>query len=81
MLAPTLPMFHLVPSSLRRGTFREDFFARFAAHDKTMQRRLEKARLRGVVLRYVGTIEGTIAMQGSQRDTPESSIRIHEGKR
>lgn len=55
---------NLVPADLRKRTFNKDFFTRFAKHDAAIQRRLETARLRGAVLRYVGTLQGRAAFAG-----------------
>lgn len=55
---------NLVPPRLRRGTFKENFFTRFAQHDAAIQRRWEKARVRGAVLRYVAVLEGKVASAG-----------------
>jgi len=47
----------LVPPQLAEGPFTPQFFSDYAAYDDDMQQRLECARARGTVLRYVGTIE------------------------
>ena len=47
----------LVPPRLADGPFAPQFFSDLTAHDDEMQQRLEHARARGNVLRYVGTIE------------------------
>ncbi|NNF06335.1 MAG: bifunctional aspartate kinase/homoserine dehydrogenase I [Candidatus Eisenbacteria bacterium] len=47
---------NLVPSPLRRGDFAPDFYAKFAKQDKAMQKRIEEARSKAFVLRYVGTL-------------------------
>ena len=49
---------NLIPPSLRKGSFSDDFFTRFARFDSAVQRRLRKTRTRGTVLRYVGTLRG-----------------------
>jgi aspartokinase/homoserine dehydrogenase 1 len=59
----------LVPPSIRKGPFSKSFFARFAKLDPGMQRRLQAARRRGGVLRYVGTLQGRTAVAGL-RDIP-----------
>jgi aspartokinase/homoserine dehydrogenase 1 len=51
----------LVPAPLRASAFSDNFFARLAAFDGSMQRRLDRARVRGAVLRYVGTLQGKAA--------------------
>jgi aspartokinase/homoserine dehydrogenase 1 len=57
---------NLVPAPLRRGKLTNDFFSRFAHYDAQMLKRLEHARLRGAVLRYVASLEGTRAYAGLQ---------------
>lgn len=46
---------NLVPTSLRKGTFSENFYKHYAKINLTMKRRAETARSKGAVLRYVGT--------------------------
>jgi aspartokinase/homoserine dehydrogenase 1 len=55
---------NLVPPELRKGSFTKEFFRRYAKFDAAMQRRLQTARLRGAVLRYVGTLQGKAAFAG-----------------
>jgi aspartokinase/homoserine dehydrogenase 1 len=55
---------NLVPVSLRKGAFSPSAFDRFARVDAAMRRRLEDARLRGHVLRYVGVLEGNTGTAG-----------------
>jgi aspartokinase/homoserine dehydrogenase 1 len=47
----------LVPRSLTEGAFSPHFFSAYAAYDAEMTQRLQRARSRGAVLRYVGTFE------------------------
>jgi aspartokinase/homoserine dehydrogenase 1 len=47
----------LVPRGLTGGPFSPQFFSTYAAHDAEMRQRLQRARARGAVLRYVGTLE------------------------
>ena len=47
----------LVPRCLTVGPFSPQFFTGYAAYDTDMAQRLERARARGAVLRYVGTLE------------------------
>jgi aspartokinase/homoserine dehydrogenase 1 len=47
----------LIPRCLTNGPFSEQFFSTYAAHDVEMGQRLQRARERGAVLRYVGTLE------------------------
>jgi aspartokinase/homoserine dehydrogenase 1 len=47
----------LVPRSLTDGPFSQQFFSAYAAHDAEMLQRLQRAKARGAILRYVGTFE------------------------
>jgi aspartokinase/homoserine dehydrogenase 1 len=47
----------LVPRQLTSGPFSQRFFADFSRHDAEMAQRLQRARARDAVLRYVGTLE------------------------
>jgi len=47
----------LVPRWLTDGPFSPQFFSSYAAHDAEMGQRLQRARARGAVLRFVGTLE------------------------
>jgi aspartokinase/homoserine dehydrogenase 1 len=47
----------LVPRCLTDGPFSAQFFSSYAAHDAAMAERLQRARARGSVLRFVGTLE------------------------
>lgn len=55
---------NLVPPLLRRGAFSNEFFTRFAEYDRAMMKKLEQARRRGSVLRYVGMLQGNAAHAG-----------------
>ena len=55
---------NLVPTALRSGTFSEHFFQRFSAGDALFKKRYERARQRGAVLRYVGSLKGDEATAG-----------------
>jgi bifunctional aspartokinase / homoserine dehydrogenase 1 len=55
---------NLVPPSLRAEPFSADMFSRFTRVDARMQQKLENARSHGAVLRYVGILEGHIAVAG-----------------
>jgi aspartokinase/homoserine dehydrogenase 1 len=55
---------NLVPAPLRHGSFSNDFFRKYAAYDETVRKRLERARLKGAVLRYVGVLQGQAAFAG-----------------
>jgi aspartokinase/homoserine dehydrogenase 1 len=55
---------NLVPPSLRAETFSPNLFSRFARVDARMQQKLDVARSRGAVLRYVGILEGHTAVAG-----------------
>jgi aspartokinase/homoserine dehydrogenase 1 len=47
----------LVPRCLTDGRFSQQFFSAYAAYDAEMEQRVQRARARGAVLRYVGTLE------------------------
>jgi aspartokinase/homoserine dehydrogenase 1 len=47
----------LVPRRLTAGPFSQRFFDDYAAYDAEMAERLQRARARDAVLRYVGTLE------------------------
>ncbi|MFH0992034.1 MAG: bifunctional aspartate kinase/homoserine dehydrogenase I [bacterium] len=55
---------NLVPELLRKGKFSKSFFTCLAQYDAVIQKRLEQARVRGAVLRYVGTFQGKKAFAG-----------------
>ena len=55
---------NLVPPSLRADKFSTDMFSRFTRVDARMQQKLQDARSRGGVLRYVGILEGHTAVAG-----------------
>jgi aspartokinase/homoserine dehydrogenase 1 len=54
----------LVPRSLATGRFREPFFQAFGNADHSMAERVKRARSRGAVIRYVGTLVGERARAG-----------------
>ncbi len=55
---------NLVTSNLRKRAFTESFFKSYAAYDDAIRKRLERARLKGAVLRYVGILQGQAAFAG-----------------
>jgi aspartokinase/homoserine dehydrogenase 1 len=68
----------LVPRALARSTFSERFFAGLARFDREMNARLNRARSRRAVLRYVGTLAGNRARAGIKefpRDHPIAATR------
>ena len=68
----------LVPARLARGSYSPRFFTSFAAEDAAMASRLKRARSRGAVLRYVGTLEGDRARAGIKefpRDHPIATTK------
>jgi aspartokinase/homoserine dehydrogenase 1 len=68
----------LVPPALTHGPFSQRFFSTYAAYDAEMRQRLERARARGAVLRYVGTLERGRAQAGIRelpRDHPFAITR------
>ena len=54
----------LVPPRLTSGRFSPGFFKLLARYDADMQKRLQVARSRGAVLRYVGTLAAGRARAG-----------------
>ncbi|MFZ0013418.1 MAG: bifunctional aspartate kinase/homoserine dehydrogenase I, partial [Acidimicrobiia bacterium] len=69
----------LIPPGLEQGSV-EDFLTGLAAHDDAMLRRVEEARARGQVLRFVGVIDpatGThVALRSFDGDHPFARIRL-----
>ena len=68
----------LIPRGLAQGPFSGRFFARLAAHDAEMERRLKHADSSGTVLRYVGVLEGDRARAGIKafpRDHPFANTK------
>ena len=68
----------LVPRGLASGPFSSGFFSRLARHDGAMAARLARARARGAVLRYVGTLDGSRArarLQEFPRDHPIAATK------
>ena len=69
---------NLVPRNLAIGKFSARFFTLFAKFDALMSERLKRARSRGAVLRYVGTLEGSRARAGIKefpRDHPIATTK------
>jgi aspartokinase/homoserine dehydrogenase 1 len=69
---------NLVPQALARSTFSERFFAGLARFDREMNARLNRARSRNAVLRYVGTLAGNRAraeIKEFPRDHPIAATR------
>ncbi len=62
---------NLVKTSLRKGVFSQQFYKHYARYDAAMQRRYEKAKKQGTVLRYVGTLKHGKASAGL-REYPSS---------
>jgi bifunctional aspartokinase / homoserine dehydrogenase 1 len=68
----------LVPARLTGGSFSPRFFSAFEAADAEFAQRLERARARGAVLRYVATLEnGTAraALQEVDRNHPLAAAK------
>ncbi|MCC7416613.1 MAG: bifunctional aspartate kinase/homoserine dehydrogenase I [Acidobacteria bacterium] len=68
----------LVPKGLARGPFSDRFFDAYARYDGRMAARLQRARARTSVLRYVGTLEGSRARAGVKefpRDHPFATTK------
>ncbi len=69
----------LVPTSLRKGMFSENFYSRFARFDSTMRQRAKDARSRGMLLRYVGTLSHGKASAGLQEVQAEHPLASTKG--
>jgi len=54
----------LVPRALARGRYSERFFQLLARADDVLAERVRRARARGMVIRYVGTLQGQHAEAG-----------------
>jgi len=68
----------LVPRMLAAGPFSQRFFKSLAKYDSAMAERLNRARSRGAVLRYVGVLQGGGARAGIKefpRDHPIASTK------
>jgi aspartokinase/homoserine dehydrogenase 1 len=68
----------LVPGHLQNGPFSTAFFQAFETHDGDIAQRLEAARSRGAVLRYVATLEngqGRAGLQEVSRDHPLAAVK------
>ena len=68
----------LVPQNLASGRFAEKFFTSFAKLDSKMAERVKRAKSRGAVLRYVGTLAGDRARRTTRRRTAKGSILSQE---
>jgi aspartokinase/homoserine dehydrogenase 1 len=66
-----------VPAGLESGSI-EDFMARLPRHDAAMRERLEKARARGKVLRYVGRLTCERAAEGEKAPTGVATVGLVE---
>ncbi|MBI4475749.1 MAG: bifunctional aspartate kinase/homoserine dehydrogenase I [Acidobacteria bacterium] len=69
----------LVPVRLARGAFSPAFFDRFAAEDEKMAERVSRARSRGAVVRYVGTLERSRARAGMKEFPPDHPLATTRG--
>src|SRR5919106_1628623 len=69
----------LVPRSLARRPFSNQFFSSLAKHDCEMGERLKRAQSRGAVLRYVGTLEGGRARAGIREFPYDHPIAATKG--
>lgn len=56
----------LVPRSLRRLPFGNDFYNHYARYDSRLASRLEEAKRKNAVLRYIATLDGNKAYAGPQ---------------
>jgi len=64
---------NLVPPALRRGSFSKGFFQQYAKYDEAIKQRLDAARAKGSVLRYVGVLQGNAAFAGI-KEIPASHL-------
>ncbi len=69
----------LVPASLRKGPLSSTFYARLAAQDKKILDRYRRAEKRNKILRYVGTLDGSVAMAGLKEFSPEHPFAGTQG--
>jgi bifunctional aspartokinase / homoserine dehydrogenase 1 len=74
-----VPAQSLVPAPLSRGAFSPDFYAGFARHDAAMLDRLNRARQRGRVLRYVAVLEGGRAQASLQEYAAAHPLALAKG--
>lgn len=70
---------NLVPKKLAGGKFSPRFFTLLARRDLFMSARLNRARSRGAVLRYVGTLEGNRARAGIKEFPHDHPIAATKG--
>jgi len=69
---------NLLPASLRNAALSKRFYEVLSKHDAVLRRRLESARSRGCVLRYVGTLREGAARAGLKefpRDHPFAATK------
>jgi aspartokinase/homoserine dehydrogenase 1 len=66
----------LVPTPLRNGVFSTKFFSHLAEVDEKILRRFERAQANNQVLRYVGTLDGTVA-KGGLKEFPNTHPFAH----
>jgi len=69
----------LLPGTLADGPFSEAFFERLAHYDDSMATRVEAARSRGSVLRYVGTVDRNGARAALQELPAEHPLAATRG--
>jgi len=69
----------LLPPALREGPFPDDFFAALSAYDDDLLRRLDRARGRGAVLRYVATLDQGLARAGLREVSRDHPLAAAQG--
>jgi aspartokinase/homoserine dehydrogenase 1 len=74
-----VPAQSLVPRVLSRGTFSPPFFTAFAKYDRDMLKRLNDARARGRVLRYVAVLEDGRAQASLEEYSREHPLALTKG--
>jgi bifunctional aspartokinase / homoserine dehydrogenase 1 len=73
-----VPVESLVPRRLRAGRFTPRFFRVLASYDEAIEQRLSRARAKGRVLRYVGSLRNGRAQAGLEelpRDHPLAATK------
>ena len=69
----------LVPPPLRRGKFAPKWLTSLARYDSVMARRFSRAKAKGAVLRYVGTLERGRARAGLRELPADHPVAVAKG--
>ncbi|HEV8539041.1 MAG TPA: bifunctional aspartate kinase/homoserine dehydrogenase I [Bacteroidota bacterium] len=70
---------NLVPPSLSRGVFSDQFYKKYSLHDAAIEKRHRRARQRGTVLRYVGTLKNGKGSAGLREFPPDHPFASTKG--